>query len=136
MNRSYQEFRKIKTFKERYDYLRLKGDVGQATFGYDRYLNQTLYRSRDWARARDKVIIRDHGCDLGILDCPLYEQIIIHHMNPITVEDIEEGNDVVFNPDFLVCTSSRTHLAIHYGDESLLHKPPVVRRPGDTTPWR
>jgi hypothetical protein len=134
--RTYSELRRIPTFLERYNYLRLKGGVGESTFGFDRYLNQMLYRSRRWLRIRDEVIIRDEACDLGVYGYSITGQIIIHHINPITPEDIEYATDNVFNKEFLICTTSHTHLAIHYGDESLLPKPPIVRRPGDTTPWR
>jgi hypothetical protein len=136
LTRTYSELRKLKTLQERYEYLRLRGNVGVATFGYDRYLNQMLYRSRRWSRTRDEVIIRDDGCDLGIRDYPIFDKIIIHHINPITIEDIESGDDKVFDPEFLICTSYNTHLAIHYGNESLIPKSLIVRRPGDTTPWR
>jgi hypothetical protein len=134
--RSYSELRHLNTFIDRYNYLRLKDQVGRSTFGYDRYLNQTLYRSRRWSQVRDKVIIRDEGCDLGIEGYEIHSHIVVHHMNPITLEDIEDVNDIVFDPEFLICTTSETHLAIHYGDEDLLAKPPIIRRHGDTTPWR
>jgi hypothetical protein len=128
----------LKTFEERFAYLQLKGIVGESTFGYDRYLNQTLYMSRRWKRARDIVIIRDNGCDLGI-DSSDYEIrgiIQIHHMNPLTPEDIELGRDIIFDPEFLICTSPSTHKAIHYGDASLLPRLPIERRRNDTCPWR
>jgi hypothetical protein len=134
--RSYSELENLKTFKERYEYLRLKGVVGKSTFGYDRYLNQMLYKSRRWRQSRDEVIIRDEGCDLGIKDYLITTQILIHHMNPITQEDIANGKDIIYDPNFLISTTPSTHLAIHYGDESLLAKPPVIRHPGDTIPWR
>jgi hypothetical protein len=110
--------------------------VGRDTFGYDRYLNQILYRSSVWKSVRDEVIIRDSGCDLGIPGYEVIDKIVVHHMNLITEDQIERVDDVLFDPDLLVCTSHRTHLAIHYGDESLLPKPMVVRHPGDTVPWR
>lgn len=134
--RTYSELRHLPTFEKRYNYLQLKGEIGTATFGFDRYLNQMLYKSVRWRRARDEVIIRDEGCDLGI---PLYQighAIVVHHMNPLTPEDIEEGRALVFDPEFLICTTHRTHMAIHYGDESLLIKSPIERCPGDTIPWR
>jgi hypothetical protein len=134
--RSYSELQNLKIFKERYEYLRLKSDVGKATFGYDRYLNQMLYKSKRWRQSRDKVIIRDEGCDLGIKEYFITSQILIHHMNPITQEDIINGKDIIYDPEFLICTTPATHLAIHYGDVSLLAKEPIVRRPGDTIPWR
>lgn len=138
INRSYSELCQLKTFEERFAYLQLKGIVGESTFGYDRYLNQTLYMSRRWKRARDIVIIRDNGCDLGI-DSSDYEIrgiIQIHHMNPLTPEDIELGRDIIFDPEFLICTSPSTHKAIHYGDASLLPRLPIERRRNDTCPWR
>lgn len=135
MIRTYSELRRLKTFEERYRYLRLIGVVGQSTFGYDRYLNQILYRSRRWLRARDDVIIRDQGCDLGIEDREINGRIIIHHMNPITIEEIENEWDSVFDPRFLICTTYNTHAAIHYGDEALLLTLPVERKRNDTCPW-
>lgn len=133
--RTYSELRKLKTFKERYDYLKLRGEVGVATFGADRYLNQALYRSSRWKRTRDKIILRDEGCDLGIEGYEIYDRIYIHHMNPITIDDILEENDEMFNPEFLVCVSFNTHNAIHFSDDSLLPKLPVERKPGDTKLW-
>jgi len=135
--RNYRELRRLKTFEERYRYLRLAGRIGVDTFGFDRYLNQMLYRSGRWLSARDVVIIRDGGCDLGIDDYEIRGQIIIvHHMNPITVEDIELNRPEVFDPELLITTIFNTHIAIHYGNESLLPRPPIVRRRNDTCPWR
>lgn len=136
MNRSFSELQRLKTFEERYFYLQLKGNVGESTFGFDRYLNQMLYKSGRWRKARTEVIIRDNGCDLGIDDREIQDKIIIHHMNPITIEDVEQGRDFVFDPEFLICTTDRTHNAIHYGDEKLLPRLPIERRAGDTCPWR
>lgn len=136
MIRTYSELQKYLTFEERYNYLRLKGNVGKSTFGYDRYLNQILYRSRQWARTRDAVIIRDEACDLGVPEFSIIGKIIIHHMNPITPKDIELENEDVFNTNFLICVSERTHNAIHFSDESLLPKNPIIRRPNDTIFWR
>ena len=136
MIRSYRELRRILTFEERFKYLSLKGNVGESTFGFDRYLNQMLYRSREWKRTRYIVIERDQACDLGITGYEIEFQILIHHMNPISIEDIESGNPDIFDPEFLICTTYNTHRAIHFGDESLLPKPPIVRRPNDTTLWR
>lgn len=134
--RTFSELSRIKTFEERYEYLRLFGKVGQSTFGFDRYLNQLLYTTnKRWKQVRDVVIIRDRACDLGIDGHDIFGRIIIHHMNPITVEDIEEDRDEIFDPEFLICTSPNTHLAIHYGDKKLLPIMPVSRRPGDTCPW-
>jgi len=135
--RNYRELRRLKTFEERYRYLRLAGRIGVDTFGFDRYLNQMLYRSGRWLSARDVVIIRDGGCDLGIDDYEIRGQIIIvHHMNPITIEDIEDNRPEVFDTEFLISTTFNTHTAIHYGNESLLPRPPIVRRRNDTCPWR
>ena len=136
MNRSFSELSKLKTFEERYFYLQLKGNVGESTFGFDRYLNQMLYKSGRWRKSRSEVIIRDNGCDLGIEDREIQDKIIIHHMNPITAQDVELCRSHVFNPEFLVCTTDRTHNAIHYGDASLLPRLPIERRAGDTCPWR
>jgi uncharacterized CHY-type Zn-finger protein len=107
-----------------------------STFGFDRYLNQILYKSTRWLKARDKVIIRDEGCDLGIICYEIHDRIVVHHMNPITPSDIEEEKSFIFDPNFLISVSRTTHLAIHYGDESLLPKMPIARHPGDTTLWR
>lgn len=131
--RTYTEMSRLRTFEERYEYLRLAGIVGESTFGFDRYLNQALYRSRAWKKARDQVIIRDNGCDLGIEDRLITDRVIVHHMNPLIIDEIEERDDDIFNPEFLVCVSPATHNAIHYGDDRLLIKSePVERRPGDT----
>lgn len=133
--RRFSELKKLKTFEERYDYLKLGGSVGRETFGFDRYLNQMLYSLNEWKKARRIVILRDNGCDLGIPGYDISGRLIIHHMNPITKQDIVEHNPDIFNPDFLICTSHNTHNAIHYGDESLLPKLPVERMPGDTKLW-
>lgn len=135
MIRTYRELIKFKTFEERYEYLKLKGDVGRATFGFDRYLNQMLYRSKRWLSVRDEIIIRDGGFDLAVPGYDVISRIVIHHMNPLLPEDIEDENELIFDKEFLICTSFRTHLAIHYGDNSLLVKAPIIRRPGDTTLW-
>ena len=135
MMKTYRELNRLKTFLDRYRYLRLGGIVGRETFGFDRYLNQLLYKSDDWLEARDKVIIRDLGCDLSLDDYEIHGTIIVHHMNPITIEDIEKRNANIFNNDLLVCTSINTHNAIHYGNESLLPKPHIDRRRNDTSPW-
>lgn len=131
--RTYTEMARLTTFEERYAYLRLAGIVGESTFGFDRYLNQALYRSRAWKKVRDQVIIRDNGCDLGIEDRLITDRIVVHHMNPLVVDEVEERDEDIFNPEFLVCVSPSTHNAIHYGDERLLTKSDIVeRRPGDT----
>ena len=134
--RRYTEIKRLKTFKERFDYLRLAGIVGETTFGFDRYLNQLLYTSAKWKEVRNKIILRDNGCDLGVPGYDLKSKIIIHHMNPLTINDIEKLSDDIFNPEYLICVSHRTHNAIHYGDESLLPQGPIERRPNDTCPWR
>ena len=123
------------TFEDRYKYLRLHGIVGEDVFGFDRYINQAFYTSRDWRSTRSKVIIRDCGCDLAIADRDIVSTIFIHHINPITLEMFEENNPLLYDLDNLVCVSRDTHQAIHYGDESLLIKDYVPRRPGDTTLW-
>lgn len=134
-SRTYSELRRLKTFEERYDYLVLRGEVGKATFGFDRWINQRFYRSREWQDVRDYVVFRDEGCDLGIPGYEIHERLMVHHMNPITSEDLEHGEDWVLDPEYLVTTTHRTHNAIHYGSDSLLPKPPVERRPGDTKLW-
>lgn len=136
LTRSYKELTKLPTFEERFRYLQLCGKVGEETFGYDRYLNQMLYHSSDWDDIRQIVIIRDNGCDLGCEDHPIYDRIIVHHMNPITIEDIRNNSKYLTDPEYLISTTLMTHNAIHYGDESLLPKGPIERRPNDTCPWR
>ena len=121
---------------ERYYYLKLHGKVGEETFGLDRYINQSLYKSHRWKNTRSQIIIRDNGCDLGVDGHEVDRYIVVHHMNPITLEDIEEERDVVFDPEYLICCSSRTHQAIHFGDEGLLSKDYVERKPNDTCLWR
>lgn len=134
--RSYSELRRLNTFKERFDYLRIGGVVGESTFGFDRYLNQQFYRSPEWKDARRQVIIRDNGCDLGIEDREILDRIYIHHLNPIAVEDVVNRDPIIFNPEYLICCSFDTHQAIHFGDEGLLTLVPKERTPGDTCPWR
>ena len=134
--KTYSELKELKTFKERYDYLKLAGSVGEETFGSLRYLNQAFYTSYEWKRIRREIILRDCGCDLGVEGYELQKYVVIHHMNPITAQDIENGNPDIFDPRFLICVSERTHRAIHYGDKSLLPRPLIERRPGDTCPWR
>lgn len=121
---------------ERYQYLRIHGKVGEETFGLDRYINQSLYKSQRWKNIRSQVIIRDNGCDLGVDGHEIDRYIVVHHMNPITLEDIEEERDIVFDPEYLICCTSRTHQAIHFGDEGLLPKDYVERKPNDTCLWR
>lgn len=134
-SRTYSELRRFPTFEERFEYLVLKGEVGKATFGFDRWINQEFYRSRQWRSVRDKVIFRDEGCDLGVRGHDIHSRLLVHHMNPITPEDLERGEEWVLDPENLITTTHRTHNAIHYGDDSLLVKPPVERRPGDTKLW-
>lgn len=137
MKKSYNELITIPTFEERFRYLKVYGVIGNQTFGYDRYLNQKLYNtSREWKRIRDKVILRDNGCDLGCEGFEIYGKIIIHHINPITVEDIVSRNPCVFDLNNLISTSHNTHNAIHYGDEKLLIVAPIERKQYDTCPWR
>lgn len=133
--KTYSELITFPTFEERYRYLRLSGSVGEATFGFDRYLNQIFYRSQRWKDIRDYVIIRDSGCDLGVEGYEIYGRILIHHMNPITVNDIERESEFLLDPEYLITTVHSTHNAIHYGDESLLITAPIERRPNDTCPW-
>jgi hypothetical protein len=118
-----------------YEYLKLPGSVGAATFGFDRYINQGFYASREWRQIRHHVISRDQGCDLGLAGYDIFDRIYIHHMNPMTVDDIEEGNMDILDPEFLITTTHRTHNAIHYANEYLLAKPLVDRKPGDTKLW-
>lgn len=134
--RSYRDLILLPTFKERFDYLKLDGIVGEDTFGFDRYLNQQFYHSQEWKRIRDYVIVRDNGCDLGIDGYYIHGRIYIHHMNPITAKDIIRHSEFSVDPDFLICTSMDTHNAIHYGDATKLQREPVVRRPNDTCPWK
>lgn len=133
--RRYSELRRLPTFEERFEYLRLDGQVGMATFGHERYLNQRFYTSREWRLVREEVIARDEGCDLGLDERPIFDRIYIHHMNPMAVQDLTNGNLAVLDPEFLITTKHTTHNAIHYGDISLLPQSFVERRPGDTKLW-
>lgn len=133
--RSYSELRRLETLKERYDYLALRGEVGAQTFGFDRHLNQRFYTSREWRQVRYEVISRDNGCDLGVEGYEIHDRIVIHHMNPMTVEDISIGDPDILNPDYLITTTHNTHNAIHFGDENLLPRKLVERRAGDTKLW-
>lgn len=135
MIRSYRELRRLRTYEERYRYLRIGGIIGEKTFGIDRYLNQLLYKSEDWKDVRADIIIRDGCCDLGIEDREIFALPIIHHINPLTIDDVRECRPCVFDPDNLIVTVHNTHMAIHYGDESKLIKLPPVRRKGDTCLW-
>lgn len=133
---SYKELIRIDGFEERYEYLRIGGIVGASTFGSERYLNQVLYHSKEWQRFRNDVIIRDNGCDLADPEYTIHGMIIIHHINPLTTDDVKNRSSAIFDLDNVVCVSDRTHKAIHYGDENLLPELPIIRRPGDTCPWK
>lgn len=135
MTRTYSELIQLPTFEERFEYLKLNGRVAEVTFGWDRWLNQVFYRSPEWKQLRNQIIIRDNGCDLGVLGREIYDRIYVHHMNPLFQNDIINQSDYLLNPEYLICVSHMTHEAIHYGDANLLMKDPVERTPGDTTPW-
>lgn len=134
--RTYSELVTFPTFKERYKYLKLAGNVGEDTFGFDRHLNQAFYKSKEWLDVRNYVIVRDHGCDLGLDGYEIHGRILIHHMNPITKADILQRSEFLLDPEYLITTLKRTHNAIHYGDDSLLMDAPVERTRNDTCPWR
>ena len=134
--KTYSELITLPTFKERYQYLKIGSRVGEETFGFDRYLNQAFYKSEEWLRVRDEVIVRDNGCDLGIEDREIHGRILVHHMNPISIEDIKNRSDFLLNPEYLISTTKLTHDAIHYGDENLLPSGPIERTRNDTCPWR
>ena len=137
MIRTYSELIMLPTFEERYQYLKLDSSVGEVTFGFDRILNQLFYqRSKEWKSIRNKIIIRDHGCDLGVEGYEIYGRIIIHHMNPISLRDLENNTDILLNPEYLISTTHETHNAIHYGNADLLVKEPIVRSKNDTCPWK
>jgi hypothetical protein len=133
--RTYSELCQLETFEERYDYLKLRGEVGEATFGFDRWVNQRFYKSREWKRARHYVITRDNGCDLGVPGFEIYSGLLIHHMNPMSIKDVIHNEEWILNPNYLITTSLQTHNAIHYGDESLLPRGPIERKAGDTKLW-
>ena len=134
--KTYSELITLPTFEERYEYLRLNGRVGADTFGYYRYLNQIFYKTEDWLRIRDEVIIRDLGCDLAIEGREIHNRILVHHMNPLTKEDILDRSEFLLNPEYLICTTKQTHDAIHYGDSESLITIPIERSKNDTCPWR
>ena len=134
--RTYSELITLATFIDRYRYLKLGGKVGEDTFGFDRYLNQVFYQSKEWRSIRDYVITRDNGCDLGMVGHEIYGRILIHHINPITADDILKRSDLLLNPEYLICTIKNTHDAIHYSDESLLITDPIERSKNDTVPWK
>lgn len=136
MIRTYTELIKLKTYEERFRYLALHGAIADETFGFDRYLNQRFYQSREWKQLRDKIIIRDNGCDLGMEGYEIHGKVYIHHMNPLLPKDIIDQTDFLLNPEYLICVTHNTHNAIHYGDESLLPLPLKQRELNDTCPWR
>lgn len=136
MIRTYSELVTMSDYKDRYNYLKLLGSVGESTFGFDRYLNQRFYTSKEWLSIRDYVIVRDNGCDLGIEGYDIHGRIYIHHMNPILPKDIVDTTEFLLNPEYLIATTHETHNAIHYGDESLLVTEPIMRSPNDTCPWK
>jgi len=133
--RTYSELHRLDTFEERYRYLRLGGLLGLRTFGFDRWVNQRFYKSQEWKSARNLIILRDNGCDLGVLGYEIHSGLLIHHMNPISLDEIKHGDESIIDPNFLITTSLRTHNAIHYGDEDLLPRGPIERKSGDTTLW-
>lgn len=133
--KSYSVLKEFDSLEARFDYLKLGGHVGKQTFGWDRYYNQRFYHSAEWKAIRNKVILRDNGCDLGIPGFEIADKILIHHMNPIWIEDLRHHNPEILDPEFLICVSSMTHQAIHYGDRSLLPQVPIERKPGDTKLW-
>ena len=126
----------MRTFEERYEYLKLGGSVGKDTFGFDRYVNQRFYQSREWKSIRNEIIVRDNGCDLGVEGYEIHGRIYIHHMNPILLKDIRDATEFLMDPEYLITTTHRTHNAIHYGDASLLVLEPIERTPNDTCPWK
>lgn len=137
MIRTYSNLIQIPDFEGRFRYLQIRGKVGVDTFGFDRIFNQKFYRSKEWRHIRDEIIVRDLGCDLGVEGHDIFRQpIVIHHMNPISMKDIEESTEFLLNPEYLICTTDRTHKAIHYGDESLLSLPFAERSRNDTCPWK
>lgn len=133
----YTELMRLSTFEERFSYCMLDGGVGSLTFGGHRWLNQELYSSLEWRRIRDSVIIRDEGCDLAMPDRAIFDMIVVHHLNPVTIDDLRNGSPLVFDPEYLICVSDSTHKAIHYGDGRLLmSSTPIIRKPNDTCPWK
>jgi hypothetical protein len=137
MIRRYSELIQLSTFEERFNYLKLHGSIGRETFGFDRYLNQKFYKSSEWKHIRDIIIIRDGGCDMALKGYDAGDRIIIHHMNPVSIDDLRQNPGILLDPEFLVCVSLDTHNAIHYGDEEYLNKNKLEERhPNDTIPWR
>lgn len=133
--RSYSELIRLETFEDRFDYLKFSAKIGEKTFGYERYLNQIFYTSKEWRRFRRDIIIRDNGCDMALKDYDILGRIEVHHINPITIEMIENNDPLLMDPDNVVCASPNTHKAIHYGDKDLLPKPLIERKPNDMCPW-
>jgi hypothetical protein len=133
--RTYSELIELESFEERFRYLKLQGVLGVRTFGFDRWINQRFYQSREWKSIRNSVIIRDESCDLGVPGFEIYTGLHVHHMNPVSLDDLIHGEEWIIDPEFLITTSLRTHNAIHYGDENLLPRGPIVRKAGDTTLW-
>ncbi|MET0786489.1 MAG: hypothetical protein ABWY25_07285 [Paenisporosarcina sp.] len=133
--RTYSDLRSLDSFDDRFEYLKLNGSVGHSTFGFDRYINQQFYSSNEWKRAREFVILRDNGCDLGIPGYEIHSNILVHHINPMVIDDLYKHEDWVLNPEYLITTTHNTHNAIHYGDKSLLPKVVISRSPGDTKLW-
>lgn len=134
--KTYSKLIALPTFEDRFEYLQLKGIVGQETFGFDRYLNQILYNSKEWKHLRNEIIVRDNGCDLALEGFEIHGRILIHHINPITIDDVIKRREMVFDPENLICVTHNTHNAIHYGDKSLLITGPIKRRANDTCPWK
>ena len=135
--RTYNELIRFRTFEERFEYLKLSSLIGEKTFGYERYINQAFYRSPEWKRVRRQVILRDKGCDLAVEGRDIIDRIEIHHITPITLEDIENASEILLDPNNLVCTSPNTHKAIHYGESNLITpSEPIIRKPNDTCPWK
>ena len=134
--RTYHELSKLKTYHERFEYLLLNGVVAEDTFGFDRYFNQKFYKSNEWRRLRNQIIIRDNACDLGLDGYDIFGKVIVHHMNPIMLKDIIRRSDILLNPEYLISTTKNTHNAIHYGDSGLLISRPIKRSRNDTCPWK
>lgn len=134
--RSYSSLKALKTFEDRFEYLKIFGNVGEETFGYTREFNQYFYHSSEWQRTRSKIIVRDNGCDLALPDYEIHGRIYVHHINPITLDDIENHSDILFDPENLICVSFSTHNDLHYGKRPYRNRMPVERVPGDTCPWR
>ena len=133
--RTYSELIKLPTFEERFNYLKMSGSVGEATFGFERYLNQKFYQSYEWKKLRRDIILRDNGCDLGLEGYEVLSRIIVHHMNPVTSKDIRLMSDILMNPEYLISCRYETHNALHFGDINILNNEPIERKPGDTCPW-